>query len=277
MVIPLLICERCIVIITGPDRTGIIWSVTCKPEINVVGCCTGLTGSCHIGKTGRSTGSFCQNAFHCACQKICGGFFQDSTLFLCLSTVEQDIAVMIQNLGVHDRLLVNTAVCDCGVCRTHFVVIHTVCDTAKGKRLVNICKYLTLICSPAFNQSGESKVLTVGKAKLRRNLCQCLDSADIGGLLNRLPHGHITAVIIAPPVGYRSTIRVFIRFILDDCCQCFTGAVKGRSVGRQNLKAGTRLSCRSGVCTVQTHAGGLGSTAADHGLDLSGSLINDGH
>ena len=51
-------------------------------------------------------------------------------LLLSLCAVKQDIAVMVKNLRVHDRLLVNAAIGDCCIRSAHFVIINTVRDTA---------------------------------------------------------------------------------------------------------------------------------------------------
>ena len=69
---------------------------------------------------------------------------------------------------------------------------------------------------------------------------------------------------------------IFVRLVLDRRCKRDLSLIQSRSVGGQDLEAGTGLLCSGFGCrTVQGTVSGLCSAPADNGFYITGCLIHD--
>ena len=123
--------HRLVVVVTSPYGSGIVRCVSCKPEIHIVSCRTGFSCCSHIVQPCSSSGSLINNIFHSACEKIgCRVFYY--LLSFRRSVIDQDIAVVIQNLCIESRFCINSSVCQRCKCCCKFDIIYTQIQTAES-------------------------------------------------------------------------------------------------------------------------------------------------
>ena len=92
-------------------------------------------------------------------------------------------------------------------------------------------------------------------------------------MFNRIAHSGIASVDAVPVVNLLAA-GVFIRLVLDCSSKSHAAFIESGRVGGKNLKAGTRLPCRTG-CTVQGEAGCLLAASAHDGFHLPGVLVHN--
>ena len=175
-----------IVIKARPYRAGIIWCISYKPEVIVCICRTCLACNCHIVQLAGCTCTLCHNIFHCTGQKPCSTFFDNRTSCRCF--LDQDIAVVIQDLGIVKRFDIISTVCDRCICSTQFDVCNTIRQTAKCQRKVGICPYSSIcitICFCPMCQCCKAKVVQILESQFRCNFLQTFNSNNINRILDR--------------------------------------------------------------------------------------------
>ena len=268
MIVPASFRHFLVTIVTHPDTTGIIRCKSFEPEVTVVGGCTGFTGCRHIIELCIGCSTLCDNILHGVGKKCCSCIFDHSVAFR-IGVVDQDITIMIQYLCVQGWFVIYTAVCNGCIGCCQFIVVNTMGNTTKSKRLYSII----------FGKCGKTKFLAVFKTKIDTNLIQCLYRNDVHGLFDRLTVCYGTFIVIAPPVMNLMMFQVvlivvfFINFGGSKCKIC---AVQCRSVYGKNLECRTCVTGRTLVCAVQSTVGCLLSTATDKSFDLPCFLIDDG-
>ena len=265
-----------IVVITGPYSTCIIWCVAYKPEVIVILGSTCLTGNCHIIKLAGCTCTFIDNIFHGTCEKISSAVFDNRSGNR--RVLDENIAVMVEDLCIVDRLNIIAVVCNSCICGTEFNVFDTVGNSAKCSCKVGITPYISVgifICLSSMCKCGKSEIIQIFKTKRRSDLLQAFDRNNIDGVLDRFTDRCLTAVSTACIVD-RRTVRIFIWFIHKCSGQCITFLIESRRIGRYNLKGRTRLSGCIG-CTVQGKAGCFFTTAADQSFDIACVLVDNSH
>ena len=94
------------------------------------------------------------------------------------SIVQYYISVMINNLCIELGLDVYALICYSCIGCIKFNSVNTLCYTAQGQSLLNICIYLTVYDSSCF-KCGKSKIKKIIKTKLRSNLSQRFNGYDI--------------------------------------------------------------------------------------------------
>ena len=88
---------------------------------------------------------------------------------------------MVKDLGIQCRRVVDTSVGDGRVCGAHLIIIHTVGDTSKRKRLVvKIAEYAGAGCL-ALDEGADSELLTIVKSKLLGDLIAQFNCTHVDG------------------------------------------------------------------------------------------------
>ena len=201
----------------------------------------------HVVKLKPGTGTVVHNILHSACEQIGGAGFDDFCLLRCV--VKEDIAVLIQNLGVEHRLDISSVIGDRRIGSGQFQIADTPCDTAQSGRLSDIRVHLS-IHSHGVHNGGKAEFQQIFISKLRGYICDTFYCHNVDRINDGFPDGGRAAKAACQPVVYRFAVYIFIIFIVIDGCQCLAAFVQRRCISGNNLKSRTGLPYRSG-CSVQ--------------------------
>ena len=182
-----------VIVISAPYCAGIIWSVSAEPEVLVIGGSTCFACNRHVADPACCTGTAVYNILHSAGQNGSCAFFENSAAFA--GTVQQYISVVIQNLGIQHRLVVNTAVCDRSIGGAEFIVVDTIRQTAKSKCLSQVGEYGAVPFLSVY-QSADAEVFTVIISQLLADLIAQLNGADVDRPCDSIPDCTVTAVSV---------------------------------------------------------------------------------
>ena len=269
--------ELGVVVVACPYRCAVFRRVACKPFIVVIRGGTGLARDLGGSEIDRCSGALCDNILHGTGKKPCCCLLENPVAVgrVYAGVVDNDIAVVIRDLCVQLWLDIKTAVCDAGVGRVQFNVLHTLCDTAKGKGEPDVGVGLP-VDDFVIDEGCESEIEQILISELRSNLFKCFDGDDVHRLLDSETERGETAVGLAVPVADLCAVRIGVGRIVLHGGQCEAGSIESGSVSGNDLEGGTGLT----HCvrrTVQHAVRGLLAAAAHHRDNLSGVLILNGH
>ena len=202
--------ELGIVVITGPDGSGILGSVAGKPDVIAVFCRTGLSRDRSGSEVCCYSGSLGQHVFHGVGEKETGGLFED-TLFCGFCIIQHDPAFLINNLGIETGDDIFSSVRDCGVGGIEFDIAHAVSDSAKCQRLNSVGEDLSVdlfIVDKGIDAQFFSIVISDPGSDIR----QGLDGDDVQGIADRGPD-RLCAAVTAVPVVYLDAVAVIVLFV----------------------------------------------------------------
>ena len=182
-----------VVIIASPYRTGIVGGISAEPEVLVIGGSTRFASDRHIADLTCCTSTAVYYILHSAGQNGSCAFLENSAAFA--GTVQQYISVVIQNLGIQHRLVVNTAVCDSSIGGAEFIVVDTIRQTAKSKCLSQVGEYGAVPFLSVY-QSADAEVFTVIISQLLADLIAQLNGADVDRPCDSIPDCTVTAVSV---------------------------------------------------------------------------------
>ena len=198
---------------------------------------SGFASHWHIVKLGFSSGTSGNNIQHSAGKQGGGGILNDGSRFFI--SFQKYIAVVVKNLSIKRRAVVDAAVCYSGECSAQLIIIYTFCQTAESDGLHFV----------SFLQSSKAKVFCILITQRWCNFINRLNSTDILGLLNGFSHCNVAHITAGSIFQWRA-IGIMPRLIADNGCECFTAGVQCRSIGGQNLKTRARLPWRTLICPV---------------------------
>ena len=255
-----------VIIIPGPDCRGIIRRIACEPQVIRgigSGIRSGLARDRHIIIAESQVGSCSpgQRVHHCARQQIGGGRLHCCSL-LRLRIIQQNIAVMIHNLGIQHRLDIHAAVRNRGIRGSQFHIGNAVRQTSKRKCGSNIRVDLAVLGS-ALHQMLKTKLLQIIKSELRADLDQRLNRHNILGTVNRPPHAGQSLINSSLPVrNLLIGIRIIILRVILNGGKRLASRIQRRKKACKHLEGRTRLAQRAGRA-VQSAVAGLFSASAD--------------
>ena len=254
--------QRFWIIISAPYTAGVVRSITAEPEVFVFIGGSGLTCNRHIGKGGSPSCSACNNAFHCACKKSSSGVFDRCMRFGRI--LDQNISIMIQNFCVKSRCVVYTAVSNRSKSSAQFIIIYTICQTAKSDRFIFIIVH----------QSAHREILfCVFISQIRCDLLDRFYSTGVLRIGNGFSYCNITHIAVAGILEFR-TVGIGPRFIIYHIGKSNLVGIQSRCICREDFKTGTGLSSGTGVSAVQALACLFGASSAHQSFDLTCSLIH---
>ena len=194
-----------VIIVSGPDTCRVIGGVAHKPHIPVIRSRTGLSGDAHTAEIHGFTGTLGDYVLHGAGQKPCGAVLEHRSA-VAFRIVNQDIAVVIENPGVKDRLLIDATVGDGRVGRGQLHVLDAVGDTAQNHGLgVVVLAVLQFLL-----HGGDTHIFQVIDAQSRGNIGNGLYRHDIHGLLDTSPEGSPALIILTVPVADRTSFSCLL-------------------------------------------------------------------
>ena len=182
-----------VVIIASPYRTGIVGGISAEPEVLVIGGSTCFACNRHVADPACCTGTAVYNILHSAGQDCSCTFFENGAAFA--GAVQQYVPVMIQNLGIQHRLIVNTAVCDSSIGSAEFIVVDAIRQTAKSKCLSQVGEYGAVPFLSVY-QSADAEIFTVIISQLLADLIAQFNGADVDRPCDSIPDCTVTAVSV---------------------------------------------------------------------------------
>ena len=287
-----------IVVIAGPDSSGVIWRITGEPDVVALLGRAGLAGNGCGREIGRSTGTwFFHNIFHGAGQEPAGRLFEDAFLFRFGVVQKNGLSLGHTAVGVpgfvdHGDFGIeagNDVLASVGDGREGCIeldVAHTEGDAAQGKGLVDVGEDLS-VDFLVIHQSVDPEILRIFKSHPGGDLGQEFYGHDIEGIPDGIAHGlnaPISLLFLFIPVVDLYTVVIGVFFIdlgggeskghsVYILCP---GAVEGGRKSADDLESGAGLAGRI-RSAVQGAAGFFFTASAEHGYDIAGLLVGDGH
>ena len=156
---------------------------------------------------------------------------------------------MIQNFCVKSWFIVNAIVGNCSIGTTEFVIINTVCQTAKGKGFCIIRISLSIYHFVGY-QCADAKFLTIFHTYILSDKITGLHGTGVKRKCDSGTHGYVAFTSF----NSFSTTDIII-FIINDRSKCHLVQIQSRCICCKNFKSRSRLSLGTFVCTIQTETG----------------------